>query len=207
MSGSTDFRARPRLHEVRVERRRLSRPSSPSVTAPRHSTGTSTEGVRAAPSRQVPVAAARSPALLHSPFRWFPPAPRAMVARPSRAVVPGPRPAAREHWEGLSMPTAARSAARPNSAREPVTTAPAGVPPVKALALRDVPLRDLMVEFDRLRCLPGRPVGPGAAGADRSDLHSDALRSRKRAVAAEIRRRPGGSRLWSARAAAAAPTV
>ena len=66
-------------------------------------------------------------------------------------------------------------------------------------ALRDLPLDDLFDELGRIgRLLQER--------ADRShsptarDHAADALRARERAVVAEIRRRPGGTRPWSARA-------
>ena len=62
-------------------------------------------------------------------------------------------------------------------------------------ALRELPLRDLVAELDRVERLLAGHAGPSAPGAPGRDLAADALRSRERAVVAEIRRRPGGVRL------------
>lgn len=62
-------------------------------------------------------------------------------------------------------------------------------------ALRELPLRDLVAELDRVERLLAGHAGPSAPGAPGRDLAVDALRSRERAVVAEIRRRPGGVRL------------
>ena len=67
-------------------------------------------------------------------------------------------------------------------------------------ALRDLPLRDLLAELDRVerllmqRSCPDASADTGSLGQLGRDLAADALRSRQRAVAAEIRRRPGGWR-------------
>ncbi len=70
-------------------------------------------------------------------------------------------------------------------------------------ALRDLPLRDLLDELDRVERLLTQcscpTASPDAGSPDRlgqlgRDLATEALRSRQRAVAAEIRRRPGGWR-------------
>lgn len=61
-------------------------------------------------------------------------------------------------------------------------------------ALRELPLRDLVAELDRVERLIAEHAGPSTAVAPGRDLAADALRSRERAVVAEIRRRPGGVR-------------
>ena len=66
-------------------------------------------------------------------------------------------------------------------------------------ALRDLPLRELLDELDRVeRRLAHHSAAP-PGGASSRDLTAEALRNRERAVVAEIRRRPGGDRLRSSR--------
>lgn len=75
-----------------------------------------------------------------------------------------------------------------------------GSPSVGYDGLRDLPLRDLFAELDRVeRLLAEAPAGSGAVGSGSlgrlgRDLAADALRCRERALEAEIRRRPGGLR-------------
>ena len=84
-----------------------------------------------------------------------------------------------------------------------------GVSAVTYSGLCDVPLSDLILEFDRLERLLAHGEGHLLPSAGGPDLPADALTTRERAVVAEIRRRPGGSRLWSLHAsgAASAPTA
>lgn len=84
-----------------------------------------------------------------------------------------------------------------------------GVSAVTYSGLCDVPLSDLILEFDRLERLLAHGEGHTPPAAGGPDLPADALTTRERAVVAEIRRRPGGSRLWSLHAskAASAPTA
>jgi len=76
-----------------------------------------------------------------------------------------------------------------------VVSPPRGPSPVGYGALRELPLRDLVAELDRVERLLAGHAGPSVPGAPGRDLAVDALRSRERAVVAEIRRRPGGVRL------------
>ena len=69
-------------------------------------------------------------------------------------------------------------------------------------ALRDLPLDDLFDELGRIgRLLQERADGSHTRSHPPTarDHAADALRARERAVVAEIRRRPGGTRPWSAR--------
>lgn len=66
-------------------------------------------------------------------------------------------------------------------------------------ALRELPLKDLVAELDRVERLLAEHAGPSAAVTPVRDLAVDALRSRERALVAEIRRRPGGVRFQPVR--------
>lgn len=72
--------------------------------------------------------------------------------------------------------------------------------PVGYSGLREIPLRDLVVELDRIEHQLARRATATHRG---TDLASEALRGRERAVVAEIRRRPGGTRLRAHRPATA----
>jgi hypothetical protein len=78
-------------------------------------------------------------------------------------------------------------------------TAQHGAPSVGYDALRDLPLDELFDELGRIARLLQERTGSDRSRASR-DHAADALRTRERAVVAEIRRRPGQTRPWSARA-------
>jgi len=72
--------------------------------------------------------------------------------------------------------------------------------------LRELPLRELLDELDRVERRLAHQSGAPPGGAVSRDLTTEALRNRERAVVAEIRRRPGGDRLrWSRTLEPAAP--
>lgn len=73
-----------------------------------------------------------------------------------------------------------------------------GGSPVPYEGLRELPLSALLDEFDRVERLLEQRARPSSDSGHR-DFSADALRGRERAVAAEIRRRPGGHRQRPAR--------
>jgi hypothetical protein len=70
--------------------------------------------------------------------------------------------------------------------------------PIGRGGLRELPLTALHNEFDRLEGLLAQRVGRNR-GVGGRDLAAVALRERERAIVAEIRRRPGGTRSRPAR--------
>jgi hypothetical protein len=77
-----------------------------------------------------------------------------------------------------------------------------GARPVGYDALRDLPLDELFDELSRIgRLLRERADGSSSQSHSPTarDHAAAALRARERALVAEIRRRPGGTRPWSAR--------
>lgn len=82
-----------------------------------------------------------------------------------------------------------------------------GARPVGYDGLRDLPLDELFDELSRVGLLRERADGSSSRSHSPTarDHGADALRARERAVVAEIRRRPGGTRPRSARVLGSQP--